>query len=112
NAACNAVGYGGGQSLIGTLSVVTNALGIGSFSLNGLSLTVGQGISATATDADGNTSEFSQCVTVLPGRVTIDSVVLDSTILPIDGANVPYTATITNGTANPVTVFVQASIQQ
>jgi hypothetical protein len=62
NVSCDGPGSGEGQSFIGTVNVATDAAGSAAF---GLSLPVavpaGQSLTATATDPDNNTSEFSQC---------------------------------------------------
>jgi hypothetical protein len=60
---CDASGYGEGHSFIGFLDpVTTNVSGNASFSKPALSVSSGDLIfTATATDPDGNTSEFSQC---------------------------------------------------
>jgi hypothetical protein len=53
-------GYGQGQTYLGTVSVATDGSGNASFAYTNTSANyAGQYISATATDANGNTSEFS-----------------------------------------------------
>jgi CSLREA domain-containing protein len=52
-------GNGEGQTFIGSATT-----GVGSFSVSVSGLTAGQAITATATDSNGNTSEFSKCVAV------------------------------------------------
>ncbi|MGC1375066.1 MAG: hypothetical protein WA821_02520 [Anaerolineales bacterium] len=61
-ATCDPSGYGEGKKFVGSKIVTTNALGNVSFSFTG-SIVFGAGevITATATDASGNTSEFSLC---------------------------------------------------
>ena len=66
-AACNAVApndYGEGQLYLGSTSVSTDGNGDAPFTFNPSSLTAGQVVTATATDINGNTSEFSQCFPV------------------------------------------------
>ncbi len=59
-------GYGQGQSLIATTDVTTDGNGNASFFLTlPTVLAAGQVVSATATDASGDTSEFSQDVSVV-----------------------------------------------
>ncbi len=54
-------GYGEGQTLLGTTTVTTDANGNASFTANfSVAVNAGDAISATATDASGNTSEFSE----------------------------------------------------
>ena len=62
NAACDASGNGEGQTLIASTSVTTNASGDATFTVDG-GATAGV-ITATATDSNSNTSEFSACVPV------------------------------------------------
>lgn len=60
---CNQNNHGEGRHYLGSTNVTTvgnNA----AFSAAHSGLTVGQIVTATATDAEGNTSEFSQCLTV------------------------------------------------
>jgi hypothetical protein len=61
NSACDPSGYGEGQALIASFSLLTDASGNASFLQAGLSLANGQFVTATATDPNGNTSEFSLC---------------------------------------------------
>lgn len=71
NEACDPSGFGEGQTLIQTAVVSTNAGGSVSF---GVSMTVppGQAVTATATDAAGNTSEFSPCTLLIPAAIGVD----------------------------------------
>lgn len=65
NAACNASGYGEGQTFIGSTDVTTDASGNASFGpLSLAGVPVGQAvITSTATSLAGDTSEFSKCMT-------------------------------------------------
>jgi hypothetical protein len=65
NPSCDPSGYGEGQVYLGTTTVTTNGGGIATFStpLN-VSVMPGHRATATATDAQGNTS-FSACVEVV-----------------------------------------------
>ena len=62
NGVCDPSGHGQGETLIATTTVATDDTGHATF---GVSLTAppGQPVTATATDAAGNTSEFSACAT-------------------------------------------------
>jgi CSLREA domain-containing protein len=63
NTSCDASGFGQGQSLLGSTSVTTDTFGNANFNVTlPVSLAANRFISATATDATGNTSEFSQCI--------------------------------------------------
>ncbi|MCB9421244.1 MAG: CSLREA domain-containing protein [Ardenticatenaceae bacterium] len=71
SAACDPSGFGEGQQFLGSIFVTTNDNGNASF--NETLYNEGQEaptafITATATDADGSTSEFSQCAEVGPGN--------------------------------------------
>ena len=63
---CDPSGYGEGKEYLGSVSVSLNASGNGSFSFSGAP--AGKVITATATDPDGNTSEFSACAAVPESR--------------------------------------------
>ncbi|HET8942496.1 MAG TPA: CSLREA domain-containing protein [Rudaea sp.] len=72
NATCDASGYGQGQTFIGSTTVTTDASGNASFGPLGFNVPPGQAvITSTAEDlsaaANGNTSEFSQCVSIEVG---------------------------------------------
>jgi hypothetical protein len=64
-------GFGEGQRLLGTFTVTTNAKGFANFDIPiRASVPVGQIITATATDSNNNTSEFSFPVVVKHGSQT------------------------------------------
>jgi len=59
NSGCHSSGFGEGKSYLGTVDITTDAQGKATFSIP---FSAGGGIlTATATDPDGNTSEFSRC---------------------------------------------------
>jgi len=60
NQAADSSGYGEGQSFMGSTVVVTDGSGNAAFDVTFPFPTGAQSLSATATDPDGNTSEFSQ----------------------------------------------------
>ncbi len=68
NAMCDASGNGEGQTMLGTVAgVSTDGSGNAVFSLTSpfaAPLAAGQYVTATATDSNGSTSEFSACTTV------------------------------------------------
>jgi hypothetical protein len=65
NVECDSSGFGEGQNFIGSTTVTTGSNGDASFSASFLfNASLGQSITATATDSSGNTSEFSKCLTV------------------------------------------------
>jgi hypothetical protein len=55
-------GYGEGQTFIGLKDVTTDANGNVSFSASFPQIAAGQGVTSTATDPNGNTSEFSGAI--------------------------------------------------
>ena len=61
NAACDPSGNGEGQTFLGAADLTTNNGGNGEFSVTA-AFAPGDYITATATDASGNTSEFSGCL--------------------------------------------------
>ena len=65
SAAPDPTGYGQGQTFMGGFDVTTDANGDASFNNGGyLNIGLGQYISATATDPNGNTSEFAKSIIV------------------------------------------------
>jgi titin len=68
NASADPTGYGQGQTLIGSITVMTDFSGSASFTATFKgAVPAGQFVSATATDPSGDTSEFSQDVMVTKG---------------------------------------------
>ena len=65
----DSTGFGEGKVYLGSTSVTTGAGCTGSFSTFFPGVNNGQFITATATDTNGNTSEFSQAVSGTPGMV-------------------------------------------
>ncbi len=62
NLACDPSGYGEGQTFLGETSVTTDLSCNANFDITLAVGLTGQVVTATATDAAGNTSEFSACV--------------------------------------------------
>ncbi len=98
NGACDSSGYGEGEIFLGRSTVTTNANGDGGFTYTvstGTPLPVGRAITATATDPNGNTSEFSACV----GVQEVADLAVTQTVSPAPALSanvVTYTITITN----------------
>jgi len=63
NAACNASGNGEGAVFLKAATVITDGTGNIPFAVQVVGLVAGNRITATSTDANGTTSEFSACVT-------------------------------------------------
>ncbi len=89
-------GYGQGQTYLGQITVTTDANGNASFTAKfSASGSAGQFISATATDPNGDTSEFAQDVTVtsntsaaVSAATVMGPVASPRSIAPIDGPSV------------------------
>lgn len=73
NTECDPSGNGEGQTFVGAVRVTTDSSGNAriTFSLPS-ALPRGQFVTATATDAEGNTSEFSRCIAVALAEPDID----------------------------------------
>ncbi|TAK12921.1 MAG: hypothetical protein EPO35_10865 [Acidobacteria bacterium] len=109
NAVCDASGFGEGSKLVGTFARTTDGSGdaSGTLTLN-QQVPVGEFLTATVTDAAGNTSEFSQC-RMVPSAAVITSaspannapgegfIVLRGSNLPTNTAVVVSGATTQNG---------------
>ena len=91
NTVCDDSGFGEGQTPLGTASLATDASGLGSVTaaFSGLTGTV---VTATATDAEGNTSEFSECAAISTLGVSPS----------------PATQTVTPGQSASYTIIVTA----
>ncbi|MGZ8843358.1 MAG: Calx-beta domain-containing protein, partial [Pyrinomonadaceae bacterium] len=104
NQQCDASGFGEGTTFLSATNVVTSGHNA-SFSVSFLGFNLNQFITATATDPDGNTSEFSQCRQVTapsPGNLQF-SVGSSYFVSESDGA-LTVNITRTNGSAGAVTV--------
>ena len=104
--ACDGSGFGQGASFVGSTQANTDANGNASFSVQfPISFPTGSAITATATDAVGNTSEFSLCRVVnAPGTVQlmnafysvleqagVATITVSRTFGTVDGGSVDYT---------------------
>lgn len=97
NVNCDASGNGEGQLFLGSTNVATNVDGIAPFSVTfPFGVPVGQFITATATDAAGNTSEFSMCQMVEAAIADLSITKIASPEPVQSGFNLTYTITITN----------------
>ena len=87
--ACDASGNGEGATWLGFENVTTNSDGRAGFDtgdLFGSEASPGDAITATATDPDGNTSEFSACETVDGGSTAGETFLVDNNTDTDDGA--------------------------
>lgn len=65
NSACDPLGHGEGEHLIGSILVTTDPSGNATFDVTfSVSTAINELVTATATDQSGNTSEFSACAAV------------------------------------------------
>lgn len=92
--ACHSSNSGEGETFIGTANVATDASGIAGFNVNlPLNVPIGHLISATATDSQSNTSEFSKCKSVSPSPVSISGSITGSTGAPLINVRVQLSGT-------------------
>ena len=100
----DATGYGQGRTYLGFTTVTTNSLGTARFSFfPTVTVAGGSYITATATDPDGNTSEFSQAFLSLapsPGSIQFSAPTYSTT----ESRAVTITVTRTGGTVGAVSV--------
>jgi uncharacterized repeat protein (TIGR01451 family) len=96
-------GYGEGQTLIGMTSVTTDGSGLAPLEVTLDALVqAGYLISATATDAAGNTSEYSSSTRVVPGAVSDLSIRSSEDLDPATPFEpLTYTLTVTNNGPDP-----------
>ncbi len=66
-------GHGEGQTYLGSADVLTNSYGIGSFSVTFPRSTSAEVFTATATNPDGNTSEFSKGIGGLESQILAEN---------------------------------------
>jgi hypothetical protein len=108
NTACDASGHGEGQTFLGSNVVATNGIGNATinFTLN-TAVPLAQFVTITATDPDGNTSEFSACVAVTgPGGVTATPTVTGTPATPTP------TTTGTQATSTPTATATSTGTPQ
>src|SRR6185295_7064770 len=98
NAGCDPSSFGEGTSYIGSANVTTDANGDSSFSVNlSFNPSLGNSITATATDPSGNTSEFSQCSTASGLDADVGITLITDAPDPVTvGQDLTYTVTVVN----------------
>ncbi|MBV9868845.1 MAG: right-handed parallel beta-helix repeat-containing protein [Abitibacteriaceae bacterium] len=70
----NGLGYGEGQTFLGSTTVTTDSTGVAAFTANlSIAAPANSYVTATATDAGGDTSEFSQEVQATPVTAQVSS---------------------------------------
>jgi hypothetical protein len=88
NQTCDSSGNGEGATFLGSTNVTTNASGDAAINVALPNAAVGTFITATATDAANDTSEFSACRAVVAATFAISGRVLDVNNQPMLGINV------------------------
>jgi uncharacterized repeat protein (TIGR01451 family) len=107
NVQCSPSGNGEGQVFLGFNSVTTDIDGNGSFAFTftGVPVANGSMITATATDPNNSTSEFSRCLLLGSASVFADlelTKAADKSTLTV-GGSVSYKLNVTNNGPNPAT---------
>ena len=101
NPSCDPTGYGEGQNFIGSATINTDANGNADLNASlSTAVATGQFITATATDANGATSEFSACIPVNQTGVIV-SMIARPLLVGISEP-VTYTITLLNNRETPV----------
>ncbi|MEX6690591.1 NosD domain-containing protein [Danxiaibacter flavus] len=112
---CSPSGFGEGQILIGSKQVTTDGGGNATFValINGVTLANGASVTATATDANNNTSEFSKCIQAEGTPESADLELtkkVDKSQITV-GGTVVFTVTLSNkGPANGTGIVVTDKI--
>ncbi len=106
SSSCDPSGNGEGRVFLGSASAMTNVSGNATFNVNLVaSASSGESITATATNPQGDTSEFSACVTYGAADLGIAKAASSGTITV--GSNITYTITLVNNgpdSASSITV--------
>jgi uncharacterized repeat protein (TIGR01451 family) len=106
SSSCDASGNGEGQTFLGSATATTNGSGNAAFNVTlAASASSGESITATATNPQGNTSEFSACVSYGAADLAVTKAASSGTI--IVGSNVTYTINLLNNgpdSASSITV--------
>jgi uncharacterized repeat protein (TIGR01451 family)/CSLREA domain-containing protein len=98
---CDPSGNGEGQTYLGTFQVATDVSGNASFDQQFAAPSpIGSVVTATATDPDGNTSEFSGCRTVAKAKTDLSVTKEGAPNVVMAGEDVTYTLTVSNGGPN------------
>ena len=96
NTNCDPTGNGEGETPVGSIPVMTDATGIGSFTMDlPTSPVAGTYLTATATDDGGSTSEFSACLEI-PPAADLRIASHDSADVVAPGDTLVYSLILTN----------------
>ncbi|HXJ33948.1 MAG TPA: right-handed parallel beta-helix repeat-containing protein [Candidatus Eisenbacteria bacterium] len=101
NLSCDASGNGEGRTFLGAIQLMTDASGDGGVMFALPPEVAGQFITATATDPNGNTSEFSACTGAVPTTTTTTS--------PTTTSTQPTTSTTTTTSTTSTTTTVPST---
>jgi CSLREA domain-containing protein len=104
NSECDGSGFGEGETYLGFAALTTDGAGHASIdvTLPGTAA-AGEVITATATDADENTSEFSNCVTVTGAATPTPTPTPSATPIPTLPSDTPTESATPTATAAPLT---------
>jgi uncharacterized repeat protein (TIGR01451 family) len=105
NASCDASGFGEGQTFIGSTNVSTDPSCTASFNvILPAALATGDIVTATATDSNNNTSEFSPCFAVPAAASASLFIELDAQPNPVTaGDNITIESQVGNNGPDPAT---------
>jgi uncharacterized repeat protein (TIGR01451 family) len=103
---CDPAGHGEGRTFLGSASVTTGAGGVAAINLILANVpALGESITATATDPQGNTSEFSACISF--GRADLAVTKTASSSVIAAGSDFSYEITVrNNGPDTAINVLV------
>ncbi len=111
NLTCDSSNNGEGQTFVTRATVTTNAAGIANFSIATTTpILAGRFITTTATDTNGNTSEFSACRAVQNAVVDLNVAQTVSANPILVGNNLTYNVTVTNSGPDDATGVVLANV--
>jgi len=105
---CDGSGNGEGQTFLTRGTLMTDGSMTGSLALSASGMTIGQMVTATATDAGNNTSEFSACVPVVAPAMTVTP--SGGTTATVEGgATDTFTIVLTSQPTAPVMIAMASS---
>lgn len=109
SSACDGSGNGEGGRYLGTTTAANEVAGDMNFTFATTDAVPGDVITASATDAGGNTSEFSACATVV-GEADLSLTKTDNADPVTAGDNLTYTITVSNAGPSEATNVVVTDV--